>query len=634
LTIQGQVFRAAGADDSALPIEIAFLSRYDVSEQVLRVAARQARAAGVYADETLIRNGHLDEDLYYRALAVELGLPFLGGRLRLSSHTRFPESALTGVARLAPDEPGAQFVLAPAGRRVAWMLEQARAMSHGFAITTPSLLSKAVFERCSGQIARHASQHLAERRPHEAFGDGLRPRQLLFAAAASGALAFAGVLAPDATLIALMLISGVIFLGMVMLRLAAAREVIPIKPSSLPRRPDRLLPAYTIIVPLRRERRVLARLIRALDALDYPKSKLDAKLVIEADDREMIDALAATRLPAYCEVIVAPPGQPRTKPRALNVALPLARGELVVVYDAEDVPDCAQLRLAAETFARAAPEVACLQARLVIDNTDDNWLTRLFTIEYAALFDVINPALAALDFPVPLGGTSNHFRASILRDVQGWDAWNVTEDADLGMRLALAGYRVRDLPSSTLEEAPVTLPAWLKQRTRWMKGFMQVVITHSRRPVVALKALGPVRFFAATTMTLGTVATALGYPVFTGLSLLGLSNGSLLKAETPVEVAQTAIGLTLFAAGLAAMTLPAVAGVRRRGWTYLLPFVVLLPFYYVLVSLAAWRALFELASDPSGWHKTDHGLARTSRAGLLRGSEAAPGRLQPAAGSG
>ena len=193
----------------------------------------------------------------------------------------------------------------------------------------------------------------------------------------------------------------------------------------------------------------------------------------------MHEALAAIRLPGMFEVIVAPPGPPRTKPRALNVALPLARGDFVTVYDAEDVPHPNQLRLAVETFARVPLDIGCLQARLVIDNTGDSWVTRFFTIEYATLFYVINPGLSRLDMPVPLGGTSNHFRRNVLQRLRGWDAWNVTEDADLGIRLALAGYRIGDLPSPTLEEAPATLDAWMNQRTRWMKGFMQVCVTHS-----------------------------------------------------------------------------------------------------------------------------------------------------------
>jgi cellulose synthase/poly-beta-1,6-N-acetylglucosamine synthase-like glycosyltransferase len=346
--------------------------------------------------------------------------------------------------------------------------------------------------------------------------------------------------------------------------------------------------------------------------------------LVEADDEEMREAFGAVRLPGHFEVIVAPPGAPRTKPRALNVALPLARGDYVAVYDAEDVPDPGQLRLAVETFARVPLDVGCLQARLVIDNTDDGWITRLFTIEYATLFDVINPGLARLDMPVPLGGTSNHFRKSVLQRLQGWDSWNVTEDADLGIRLAVAGCRVADLPSATLEEAPATLTAWMKQRTRWMKGFMQVCVTHSRRPLRAWRSLRPFRFFAAVTMTFGTVVAALGYPFFTAVSLKGLIDGTLFRAETTFEVMSSAFGIILFAAGLVAITVPALVALGRRGWWALLPYVPLLPLYYVLISIAAWRGLLELFLDPFRWDKTEHGLARTSRAGMVTHGEEAP----------
>jgi hypothetical protein len=213
-----------------------------------------------------------------------------------------------------------------------------------------------------------------------------------------------------------------------------------------------------------------------------------------------------------------------------------------------------------------------------------------------------------------------------VRQLHGWDAWNVTEDADLGIRLALRGYRVLDLPSSTLEEAPITLGAWMRQRTRWMKGFMQVCMTHSRQPVRAFKALGPSRFFGAVTLTFGTVAAALGYPIFTIFFVLELVNDRVLSVGTSLEALRSAVGLTLFVAGYVAMVGPALAGVCRRRWWTLLPWVPFMPLYYGLVSVAAWRGLIELMRDPSRWNKTEHGLARTSRAGLLTESAAIPQR--------
>jgi cellulose synthase/poly-beta-1,6-N-acetylglucosamine synthase-like glycosyltransferase len=319
------------------------------------------------------------------------------------------------------------------------------------------------------------------------------------------------------------------------------------------------------------------------------------------------------------EIVIAPPGEPRTKPRALNVALPLARGDLTVIYDAEDVPAPDQLRLAVATFAAAGPEVGCLQGRLVIDNTADGWLTRLFTIEYAALFDVINPGLAAAGLAVPLGGTSTHFRTGALRDAGAWDPWNVTEDADLGIRLALLRWRVADLPSSTLEEALHELGPWMSQRTRWMKGFMQTCITHSRRPVFALRRLGLFGFVAAVAVTWGPVASALVYPVLAPLAVVAIASGALGRVGPSLDALGWGVGLVTFAAGWAAMALPPLEALRRRRWWGLMPWVALLPFYYALVSLAAWRALVELVREPFRWNKTDHGLARTSRSGLLAG---------------
>jgi glycosyltransferase XagB len=394
-----------------------------------------------------------------------------------------------------------------------------------------------------------------------------------------------------------------------------------VRPDPLPdlaRVPDAELPVYTVLVALYRETRVVPRLVRALARLDYPASKLDLKFVIEADDVATAAALATLPLPARFEVVTAPAGLPRTKPRALNVALPLARGEHLVVYDAEDVPDPGQLRAAAALFRAASPRLACLQGRLVIDNTGDSCLTRCFTLEYAALFDVLLPLLAAAHLPVPLGGTTTHFRTQVLRELHGWDAWNVTEDADLGMRLAIAGYRVGDLPLSTLEEAPASLRPWLRQRTRWMKGFIQTAITHGRHPLQAFRRLGPLGLLCAVAGVPGTVVSALAYPFGLALVVRQVVADPLPAAPDFLANLVTATGLTVLAAGLGAMLLPALVGCLRRGWWGLAPWVLALPFYYGLVSAAAWLGLVELLLAPHRWNKTEHGLAATSRTGAMR----------------
>jgi cellulose synthase/poly-beta-1,6-N-acetylglucosamine synthase-like glycosyltransferase len=235
------------------------------------------------------------------------------------------------------------------------------------------------------------------------------------------------------------------------------------------------LPVYTLVIALYREAAVAKRLIEALQKLTYPREKLDVKLVLEPDDHETQSALAEMKLHAPFEIIIAPNVGPRTKPKALNAALPYARGSYIAVYDAEDCPEPDQLRLALEAFAADDARLACVQARLTIDNTSDSWLTRLFTAEYAGLFDVFLPGLAAWRLPLPLGGSSNHFRTAVLRKIGAWDPYNLTEDADLGMRLARLGYRTAVIQSTTYEEAPAHLRSWLHQRTRWFKGWVRPV---------------------------------------------------------------------------------------------------------------------------------------------------------------
>ena len=335
--------------------------------------------------------------------------------------------------------------------------------------------------------------------------------------------------------------------------------------------------------------------------------------MVEAGDRETLDALRGANLPAYCEAIVAPPGAPRTKPRALNVALPFCRGDLVTIYDAEDEPDPGQLRLAAATFAAAPATLGCLQARLCIDNAADSWLTALFALEYAALFDVINHGLGGLAQPFPLGGTSNHFRIDMLRRVRGWDAWNVTEDADLGIRLTRFGVATGVIASCTHEEAPASLRAWRMQRQRWLKGWMQTLLTHGRHPRRFFREAGP---WAACTMLITMLGAVLG--ALLGPALFLLAAWRLLTPDA-VDPAESLLPLdalitqTLFWLGTVSCLWPLLLGARRRRLARQLLYLPLLPAYYLLMSLAAWGALIELFRDPHRWNKTEHGLARTTR---------------------
>ncbi|MCB5175613.1 glycosyltransferase family 2 protein [Microvirga lenta] len=607
-----------------LPVEIGFLAHHGYPPDALHKAAILASRAGVTPDMFLIKGGYVGESDFYRALAAELALPFTSAP-RLSAQARFPDAIMSG---LAPSLSGG-FVMAPQGSSLAWLLRKRRSMRSPVAVTTPTRLARAVFGTQARRIAYRCANELPDRAPDLSNRDQVSPGQILILSATALLLSFCGGLFPEPTLTALGVALGPLFLSGVTMRLATAMVAKPVKPATQPpRASDASLPVYTVIVALYREKKVVPGLIAALTALDCPPAKLDIKLVLEADDRETPAALAAVRLPAFIEVIVAPSGIPRTKPRALNIALPLARGHFTVVYDAEDVPDPDQLRLAVATFSRLPRNVACLQARLTIDNTDDSWLTRLFTIEYATLFDVFNPGLSEIGSPIALGGTSNHFRTPILKRIFGWDAWNVTEDADLGIRLARLGYLIEDLPSSTNEEAPRTLRAWMHQRTRWMKGYMQTCISHSRQPGRTLSQLRLWRFIGAAVLTLGTVLSALLYPLFTVLTALLWFREPVAAENSEWARLLYSGSLALFVSGVAAVFIPAIVALKRRGLWRLLPWLPVLPVYYVLVSCAAWRGLWELTVAPFRWNKTSHGLARTSRAGLLQKHQARPARTR------
>ncbi|WP_114947944.1 glycosyltransferase [Microvirga calopogonii] len=606
-----------GPQSTALPVEIGFLANHGHAPEALRQAAILAHFAGVPADEFLLRHDLVEEDEFYRALATELGLPYLAAP-RLSASAHYPDSILVGIAPLAGRKSG--FVTAPCGAALARLLG-ARLRSRSRAVTSPTRLRQAVFRAQSRRIADRAGSDLATQAPELATALSYGQIAVLFILLTLAAFGIGHAPGPTVAIVGAAL--GPLFLGLIVLRLAASVLENPIEPAEkAPRVEDAALPTYTIIAPLYREKRVVARLVQALSRLDYPAAKLDIKLVLETDDRETLDALQAVDLPGNVEIIVAPKGEPRTKPRALNVALPLARGRFTVIYDAEDVPDPSQLRLAVTQFARLPPHVACLQARLTIDNTDDSWLTRLFTIEYAALFDVFNPGLAEIGSPIPLGGTSNHFRTSVLKAVHGWDAWNVTEDADLGLRLARLGYEISDLPSSTLEEAPSTLGVWMRQRTRWMKGFVQTAATHSRRPWALLRELGFWRFYGALVLTWGIVFSALVYPFFSVLFLASWHSGANGPYTSHWDIITRIYGLTLFLSGAAAIMIPALFALHRRRLWRLLPWLPLLPLYYGLVSIAAWRGLWELATATFRWNKTSHGHARTSRTGSAQKHQA------------
>ena len=371
----------------------------------------------------------------------------------------------------------------------------------------------------------------------------------------------------------------------------------------------------------------LPGLVTALGALDYPPEKLDIKLVVEADDSLTRDAIAALALPSHMEEVAVPAVGPRTKPKALNMALPFARGRFVAIFDAEDLPEPDQLRRALATFRAGGPELACVQARLAIDNGAESWISGHFAAEYAGQFDVLLPVLAALGLPILLGGTSNHFRRDVLEAVGGWDPFNVTEDADLGVRLARVGYTTAVIAATTYEEAPVHIGAWIGQRTRWLKGWAQTILVHGRRPRALLRDLGPGATLGLAVLTAGPFAAALVHPICLALLLHDGVRGVLgLPRESMAEVLAAALATTTLIAGYAGTAWASTVGVRRRGLALRWRIIFSIPLYWLLLSLAAWRALVELMRRPHHWQKTEHGVSPRPRRIPASGEpEGAPG---------
>jgi glycosyltransferase XagB len=392
-----------------------------------------------------------------------------------------------------------------------------------------------------------------------------------------------------------------LLLGPSVVRIAALMTPRRREPAAV-RPDDAELPAYTVLVPLRDEATMVPQLFEAMRSLDYPAERLDVVFVVEQRSAETLDAVRQRLGDARFSLIEVPDALPRTKPKALDYALPLCRGEFVVVYDAEDIPDPDQLWRAAVRF-RDEPDVECLQARLVIDNGRRQWLAALFAGEYAGLFAVLLPALARWRLPMPLGGTSNHFRLSSLRQLGGWDAYNVTEDADIGVRLARLRLRVDVLDSATREAAPTRIRPWLGQRTRWMKGWMQTFIVHNRNPRLLARQMGLGPMLVFELLVLGMITAPLLHTGFLAVLVSGSLRSSALLS---FHDGWSSFYVGVLILGYGSATALTLVGLHRTKLTGLAPSQLMLPLYWLLMAWATVRATVELATRPFFWFKSPH----------------------------
>lgn len=586
---------------------------------VAEAAEDRAARLGISADRVLVAVGTLDEDDYLKRLAERLGVVFepLDGTPRSScplDNDRLIESAAAGLLPIKVDD---QFclVVAPRGtatRRISAMVHNNPALAARFRFTSAERLARFVLHQAGGALTTRATKDLQQTWPAMSAGPPRwRPKFAPLAIAASAILGIA-ILAPSVITNAVELLLSAAFIAWLALRVCSA-FIGDLRAPARTELSDGELPVYTIMAALYKEAASVEGLLRAIERLDYPAEKLDVIIAVEADDRPTRDAIAARANRIPITVIPVAVAQPRTKPKALNFALPFARGTFIVIYDAEDRPQPDQLRLSLQAFRAGDERLACVQARLCIDNTADGWLTRLFTAEYAGQFDVFLPGLTAWGLPLPLGGSSNHFHTATLRAIHAWDPYNVTEDADLGMRLARFGYRAAMIDSTTYEEAPAHFGAWLRQRTRWFKGWMQTWTVHMRQPAQLLRDLGLPSFITFQLIVGGNALAALVHPIFT-LALIYFSAVKPIwnSENNPVPILVWLYGTSVIAGYLASAFLGWM-GLKRRGLLRNAWILLLTPLHWLLLSLAAWRALYQLIIAPYAWEKTEHGLAKTSR---------------------
>lgn len=605
----------SGSDDA---MALAHALRTDPA-QARRLIAGLARPRHAALTQALVAEGVIDDMAVARLTATRLGL------MAIDPREAPPDPRLAdrwGVARCLAEQvlpwhvtSGGTVILVPDLRRFHNMREGLVTVFGPVlpALTSQAAISQALLTLRGPQIARLAEARVRPQDSCRALDAASLRRAMLIIAVPLMAL----LLVSPTAFVALLFGWAFLSLAVVMaLKLAALLASLPEPPP--PSRfaalqpdlrrappPDLPLPVISIIVALYREADIAPRLVRRLEQLDYPRHQLEILLVVEDDDDLTRLALMSADLPPWFRIVIAPAGRIRTKPRALNIALDHCRGSIVGVYDAEDAPAPDQLRQVAAQFAAAPPEVVCLQGILDFYNSDAHPMARLFTLEYAVWFRLMLRGFDRLRLVLPLGGTTLFFRRAALDQLGAWDAHNVTEDADLGLRLARSGWRTAMLDSVTFEEANCQPWSWVKQRSRWIKGYMMTWMVHSRAPQRLWRDLGPRRFIGMQAHFAGSISQALLAPLLWTMWGMFVGLPHPLHAILPAPVMVGAVVL-LILSGILDLACGIVASRRLQGRVGL-RWLVMQPFYAALGTVAAYKALLELATRPFYWDKTTHG---------------------------
>jgi len=374
---------------------------------------------------------------------------------------------------------------------------------------------------------------------------------------------------------------------------------------------DDEVPVYTIHLPVYKEDKLIKKLIWNLQSIDYPRDKLDIKLLIEEDDDKTLNAVRDLDFPAIFQVIIVPFHMPKTKPKACNYGLHFSRGKYLTIYDAEDIPDTDQLKKVVALFNKLPANYICVQSALNYFNRGENFLTRMFTLEYSYWFDYMLPGLDTLDIPIPLGGTSNHFKMANLIELGAWDPFNVTEDADLGLRAYSKGYKVAIINSTTYEEANNEFFNWIRQRSRWIKGYMQTYLVHMRNPAKLLKKAGWRGFLGFNFFIGATPITFLVYPILLSIFIMYVAfDLDTIRLLFPDWVLFMSI-FNLMVGNILMIYVNMMAVFKRRYYELIL-FAIANPIYWLMHSIAAYKGLYQLVVKPFYWEKTNHGLSKVS----------------------
>lgn len=470
------------------------------------------------------------------------------------------------------------------------------------------------------ETTRLATYGLWERDPSLSARTVLTRAQAWTAAVAAALYLVLLVLFTQVTLVVTLIATSTVFLGAtafkfwVSLRGARYDLADRIDPRQIEALSDDELPTYTVLVPVFREANIVHQLVGNLGRLDYPVHRLEVLILVEEEDDETLRAIEASDTPSHFTVVIVPKGRPQTKPRACNVGLSMATGEYLVIYDAEDAPEPLQLKKVVIAFRNAGEGTAVMQASLNYFNAHENALTRMFTLEYSYWFDYMLTGLDVDGLPIPLGGTSNHFRTEVLRELGGWDPFNVTEDADLGIRASALGHQVGIVDSVTMEEANTSIPNFIRQRSRWIKGYMQTTLVHARSPLTLIGEVGLRRFLGFLLLIAGTPLTFLGVIPLLAITVVtwALPEDLVSSLFPPLALALTLLNFLL---GSGLIVYLNMLGPFKRGAFELVPWALLNPLYWILHSIASYKALWQLIVRPHYWEKTAHGLTEQTPPG-------------------